>query len=258
MLGLICFCGLAEAFVGRQPTDVKSFRKESFMLQSSNPADFPEKPEKNGATSEGPDSIVLLKNKFPVEIQEFSVSNVLENFESIKQNVLQGELGGRGEIYFGLQVALLFCILLGNVPLVGKVVFGVMGPTLLIAGLAVSLLTASRLGQSLSPWPVPTDNTTLLTDGFFGLVRHPIYAGLLSACFGFSIVTESAIRFCLTLLLLYLLDLKSNYEEQALMSKFGSDIYQDYQRKVPSKFLPQAFVEVLPWKRSAREGSPFE
>mmetsp|Transcript_18939 Transcript_18939/g.39208 ORF Transcript_18939/g.39208 Transcript_18939/m.39208 type:complete len:270 (-) Transcript_18939:166-975(-) len=184
----------------------------------------------------------------PPEVTGFDLADLLDNLDSIRENVLAGELGKRGELYFGLQAALLLCILIGSVPVFGKIIFAVMGPSLLLGGLATCFLTATRLGKSLSPWPVPNDSSILLTDGFYGQVRHPIYSGLLSACFGFSMVTDSVYRLILTGVLFYVLDLKCTFEEKALIEKFGVD-YEDYQIKVPGKLFPQGLVEALPWNK---------
>lgn len=185
----------------------------------------------------------------PPEITDFDFATILENLEAVKDNIFSGgEVGTRGEVYFAIQFSILICILIGTVPVVGKLLFGILGPSLLLGGIAVSLLAATRLGKALSPWPVPTDNASLLTDGFFGQVRHPIYAGLLAACLGLSLVTESVTRLILTALLYYVLDLKTNFEEAALLERFGVD-YEDYQQKVKGKLFPSAVLDVLPWRK---------
>eukprot|EP00527_Entomoneis_sp_CCMP2396_P008705 CAMPEP_0198136880 /NCGR_PEP_ID=MMETSP1443-20131203/443_1 /TAXON_ID=186043 /ORGANISM="Entomoneis sp., Strain CCMP2396" /LENGTH=269 /DNA_ID=CAMNT_0043798167 /DNA_START=38 /DNA_END=847 /DNA_ORIENTATION=- len=207
--------------------------------------------DKSANTSPAPKGGDIIKSEtfeWPVEIKEFDFSELVKNFESIRKNVLQGTMGTRGEVYVALQAGLVLCILLGTIPFLGKILFAILGPSLLLGGLAVSFFTATRLGQALSPWPVPTDNAKLFTDGFYGLVRHPIYAGLLAACTGLSIITESAVRLALTIALLYLLELKANFEEKALVEKYGV-AYQDYQTSVPGKFFPQSVSEALPWNK---------
>ena len=46
------------------------------------------------------------------------------------------------------------------------------GYALIAAGLAIVGLAALRLGNALTPTPVPTDTGTLKTSGFYRYVRH--------------------------------------------------------------------------------------
>ena len=102
------------------------------------------------------------------------------------------------------------------------------------------------MGSSLSPWPVPANlGDGLVKNGLiFKEVRHPIYAGLLCVMTGFSVWTGSAVRLVLTLGLYILLDIKSDYEEEGLVEKFGQD-YIKYRTEVPGKFLPERIVKTL-------------
>jgi protein-S-isoprenylcysteine O-methyltransferase Ste14 len=64
-----------------------------------------------------------------------------------------------------------------------------------------------------------------------------MYAGSLLGMAGLGLITDSATRLFLTLLLYFVLDAKSDYEETKLMEKFGSE-YKVYKLKVQGKFCP--------------------
>jgi protein-S-isoprenylcysteine O-methyltransferase Ste14 len=173
------------------------------------------------------------------------------DLDSLKNRIVgDGNWGERGEAYFAAQAVVMLCVLLGGVPVVGDAAMLLLGPGLLLAGLAVIALSFRDLGDSLSPWPVPASaeegNTGLKTDGLYAYVRHPMYAGLLAACAGLSIVSGSAVRLLLTAVLLYVLEVKSDYEEGELVKAFGSE-YERYRASVTNKFFPQEVLDKMPW-----------
>lgn len=177
-----------------------------------------------------------------MDLSNFDVSTVVGNLQ-------KGELGSRGEVYFAAQAALVLCILLGGVPVVGDTIRAFLGPGLLLGGSGVALLSVVDLGSdSLSPFPKPTDTGSLKDEGIYSQMRHPMYAGLLAIMFGLSILTNSADRLLLSVGLLYLFEVKTTQEEEFLKEQFGVD-YEDYMTEVPSKFLPAAFLELLQEKK---------
>lgn len=195
----------------------------------------------NAGKPEGFDFQELLSN-----VQDFDISTLTANLDIFKTNALQGEFGERGEAYFAAQVAAVLCILGGGIPLVGDAIMLLLGPGLLLAGMAVMAISFVDMGPSLSPWPKPT-NQGLVTDGLYSKVRHPMYAGLLAACAGFSIVTGSANRLLLTAVLIYVVDVKSSYEEAELTKVYPE--YPSYAKTVTGKFFPQEILDLLPWMK---------
>jgi len=176
------------------------------------------------------------------------VSALVKSKDSILDNMMSGEFGSRGEIYFVAQAVLVACIVVGGIPVVGDFVTFLLGPVLLLAGIAVAITGATQMGSSLSPWPVPSNEVTstgLITSGLFDKVRHPIYAGLLAACAGLSVTTGDATRLLLTAILLYALDVKTDYEEAELQKIFPD--YDNYKQDVPNKFFPHELLDLLPW-----------
>ena len=188
-----------------------------------------------------------LQNKLQNLLGSINADGLTENLDAIKSNVISGELGSRGETYAVAQLLVLGCILGGGVPFAGDAAMFLLGPGLLFAGAGVIFVSVNDLGDSLSPWPVPSGNG-LKTGGLYAEMRHPTYAGLLAACAGGSIVTDSATRLLLTALLFYSLDVKSDYEEEELLMKYPE--YATYQATVTSKFFPESIINQLPWMKN--------
>ncbi|KAK1738153.1 protein-S-isoprenylcysteine O-methyltransferase [Skeletonema marinoi] len=157
--------------------------------------------------------------------------------EAVKENILEGNVGERGETYVVAQFSLLFFIAIG----VGDVVTTILGPVFIIAGLILVYKSAADLKDNLSPWPVATDpkagRGSLINEGIYSYIRHPMYAGLLLGMTGLSILTDSITRLLLTFALYLVLDAKSDFEEASLVKTYGSD-YGEYKAKVKSKFFP--------------------
>lgn len=158
--------------------------------------------------------------------------------EVVKENILEGNVGERGETYVVAQFSLLFCIAIGQA---GDVVTTILGPVFIVAGLILVYKSAADLKDNLSPWPVATDpkagRGSLINEGIYSYIRHPMYAGLLLGMTGLSILTDSITRLLLTFALYLVLDAKSDFEEASLVKTYGSD-YGEYKAKVKSKFFP--------------------
>jgi len=211
-----------------------------------------------GENNSKPSSSSSMMNNAMESIQQNmpDLSNLLDARESIVSNIVDGELGRRGEVYTLAQLVLLLSIALGGVPVIGGVVSLIGGPLLLLLGLTVMLSSATEMGPTLSPWPVPSKETTaLLKQGWlYGNVRHPMYAGLLATCVGFAVATGDTTRLLLTIVLWYILDVKTNKEEVELRAIFGTE-YDQYQRDVTGKFVPNELLAQLPWSSSSEDNS---
>ncbi|MEM9328543.1 MAG: isoprenylcysteine carboxylmethyltransferase family protein [Bacteroidota bacterium] len=107
---------------------------------------------------------------------------------------------------------------------------GAVGGTLLIG---VALF---QLGAGLTPFPTPRDNGELVRGGVFAFIRHPIYAGILGATFGWALMQGSGWKLGIVVLLYGLFHFKSKYEEALLTAKFPD--YEAY-RKVTGRFFPK-------------------
>ena len=153
----------------------------------------------------------------------------------------KGRVGERGEQYVIAQFSLLLFIAIGGVPFIGNadaLLSDIVGPLMILLGILLVYRSVIDLNNNLSPWPIPTTERGSLVDiGIYSCIRHPMYAGVLLGMIGLSLWTESFLRLLLTILLLLVLDAKSDYEETKLIDTYGSS-YEDYMIKVPGKFFP--------------------
>ena len=60
------------------------------------------------------------------------------------------------------------------------------GIALALCGGLLALDAALRMGTKLTPHPEPRNDAVLLVAGSFGLVRHPMYGGLILTVFGWA------------------------------------------------------------------------
>jgi len=165
------------------------------------------------------------------------------NIGNIQQNVMDGPFGSRGEIYFAIQAVLVLSIVLGGIPAIQPVVTILLGPGLLVAGLAIAVASVVDMGGALTPFTKPptTAQAKLVTDGLYKYMRHPMYTGLISLMVGLSILSGSADRLLLAGLLFVFLDFKSSKEEEEMLVLYGNE-YEAYMKQVPTKFFPQNVI----------------
>jgi protein-S-isoprenylcysteine O-methyltransferase Ste14 len=107
-----------------------------------------------------------------------------------------------------------------------------------VVGLIIALLGIAQLGSSLSIFPRPVSNGQLVQTGVYGIVRHPIYTGVIFAALGWSIVMWSWLAILLTLVLGVFFDRKSAFEETMLSSTYRE--YAAYQTRV-KKLIPWVY-----------------
>jgi protein-S-isoprenylcysteine O-methyltransferase Ste14 len=158
---------------------------------------------------------------------------------SMKENILyDGEPGKRGEEWFIGQMALIFGVLSApGLPLPLKACTQALGLACMCAGGSALVVGALSLGDSLTPWPKPTEGNALVTEGAFGLCRHPIYSGLLLASVGFAFVTQSFERLLVSGALLWLLNKKAAKVEGMLRERHGK-AFDAWAKRVP-RFIPR-------------------
>lgn len=159
-----------------------------------------------------------------------------ESAQELIQELLDPEqFGTRGEAWFLAQLVL---ILLVAFPPSGlRQIVDVAGGCLLLAGLAFITLGGLNLGQNLSPVPKPRDMHSLVTDGTYQIIRHPMYGGIILAAAGLSLATGDEARLALTALTFYVLDQKATVEEEYLEERYPGE-YAQYKRSGVKKLIP--------------------
>lgn len=139
-------------------------------------------------------------------------------------------------LFVSIQFILFFCFIFDfNWSM--KMGFAIQETGLLIAifGAIIIILAILQLNKNLSPFPTPKNNTTLLQNGLYKYMRHPIYSGIIFLFTGYSLYQNSFYKLGISLLLVILFYFKSNYEEQRLEQKFPD--YKLYKNKT-GKFFP--------------------
>ena len=149
-------------------------------------------------------------------------------------------LGPRGEGWAIAQLAVAVVIVVAGIAgprwsataaslrFVAGIAIGVAGWALLVAGVV-------GLGNSLTPFPRPSERSTLRMRGAYRLVRHPIYGGSMLVALGWSLLS-SPFALLATTFLAILFELKSRHEESMLVVRFPE--YDTYRRRVRWRFLP--------------------
>jgi protein-S-isoprenylcysteine O-methyltransferase Ste14 len=149
-------------------------------------------------------------------------------------------LGPRGEGWVILQVVFLAVIVAaglrgprwpggtGILRAAWAVPTAALGAYLFIAG-------SSGLGQQLTPFPRPVKGGDLRRKGAYGIVRHPIYGGVLLLAFAWALLT-SALALLPWMVTVAFFDAKRRREEAWLVERLPS--YVDYRRDVRHAFLP--------------------
>lgn len=111
----------------------------------------------------------------------------------------------------------------------------VLAALLIASGIVLAALGAVRLGPALTPSPIPKQHTPLATTGVYGLVRNPIYTGLLLGGGGLTLLGASGLHIGALVALGVLLASKARWEERMLSATHPD--YPAYARRV-GRFLP--------------------
>jgi protein-S-isoprenylcysteine O-methyltransferase Ste14 len=142
-----------------------------------------------------------------------------------------------GLLYLGFLLVLLGHSVPGSLGLLvvpQTIPIDVMGTAFAIAGVAFAIWSRQSLRNNWSGVAAIAEDQQFIQSGPYAIVRHPIYAGMLLALLGTTLVSStlgSLLGFVLAILSLWQ---KACIEEQFLMVEFGEQ-YAKYQHEV--KFL---------------------
>lgn len=106
----------------------------------------------------------------------------------------------------------------------------VIGLVLVALGVGIALAAGGALGRSLTPSPIPKADGQLVTGGVYGLVRHPIYSGLLVLGLGLVAIGASLLHLLAWIALLSILMAKARFEDLMLLGQYPG--YHDYAARV--------------------------
>lgn len=142
-----------------------------------------------------------------------------------------------GLLYLGFVLVLLGRSIAGSLGLlfVPQVIpIDVTGTAFTLTGLAFAIWSRQLLRNNWSGEVAITEGQQFIRSGPYAIVRHPIYAGMLLALFGTTLVASTVASLLGLVLAVISLWQKARVEEQFLTAEFGEQ-YTRYQREV--KFL---------------------
>jgi protein-S-isoprenylcysteine O-methyltransferase Ste14 len=126
----------------------------------------------------------------------------------------------------------------------------VVGLILVVAGTVVNLLGRFSLGRNWGNQVIIYQDHTLVTGGVYGLVRHPLYAGLVWMFLGASLAFQNWAALAATVFLfLPAMWYRAKQEEKALITRFPD--YAEYRNRTGMLFPVSMGPEVVQISKSA-------
>jgi protein-S-isoprenylcysteine O-methyltransferase Ste14 len=150
------------------------------------------------------------------------------------------KLGARGEGWVVLQSVLFVLMPVAGVvgpnwPASAETALRVAGGALAVAGLALVALGFGYLGRSLTPFPRPAEEGSLVETGPYRYVRHPVYTGGLVFLSGVALA-YSPLVFVPTAALAVVWGLKTRVEERFLRDRYPE--YASYCERTRFRLVP--------------------
>jgi len=104
---------------------------------------------------------------------------------------------------------------------------------LVLMGFAFAWAARLHLGPLWSNTAAPTEDHRIVDTGPYGIVRHPVYAGLLLAVFATAVERGRIEAVAGALVLIAALSIRAKLEERYLRRDLGDAAYSAYRRRVP-------------------------
>ena len=148
-------------------------------------------------------------------------------------------LGPRGEGWVALQTVLIVATVASTLtgsrwPRSDRLALEVLGAVAASGGIGLFVYARVTLGRSFTPLPRPRDDASFTDRGPYRRVRHPVYAGVILAAIGWSLL-RAPIGLVPSALLAVVFDLKSRREEAWLLERYPP--YDAYRRRT-RRFVP--------------------
>ena len=135
------------------------------------------------------------------------LTKIVPNFQTAgmncAENLMDGEMGKRGEKVVVTAGILMFLILFGVgnrwVFYLIQLLIRVVSVLMLIAGLAIFLNSVWEMKDHFSLLLTPSAGNKVVTTGMYRIVRHPMYCGLIMIAFGWSISQQQIFKVVLSM-----------------------------------------------------------
>lgn len=102
-----------------------------------------------------------------------------------------------------------------------------------LAGFAFCWWARIHLGRLWSATVGAKGEHRIVDTGPYGLVRHPIYTGLIVALFAIAMIQGRTLAFAGAAVMTYSFWIKARLEERFLRQELGADAYDAYSRRTP-------------------------
>lgn len=113
----------------------------------------------------------------------------------------------------------------------------VAGTITAVGGIAVTVYAQRDLGESWRIGVDPSEETTLVRDGVFALMRNPIFTAMLIFAGGITLMTPNLLAMAAFILLLVAIELQVRVVEEPYLLNVHREAYRDY-REAVGRFLP--------------------
>lgn len=139
------------------------------------------------------------------------------------------------KMYVGLFVIPLFCAPFFKQSKFCKqnIILMYSGIIVFIVGIAFIIMSFTKIGVV----PSIKGKSGLSTNGIYGIVRHPIYAGTIIAQIGLTVLNQSLVTLIYIPISIILYFFMTVIEEKDLCNKFGKE-YIEYKQKVKKRIIP--------------------
>ncbi|HEY8474237.1 MAG TPA: isoprenylcysteine carboxylmethyltransferase family protein [Natronosporangium sp.] len=113
----------------------------------------------------------------------------------------------------------------------------VAGTVLAVAGLVATLVAQADMGRSWRVGVDPTERTTLVTSGAFGLVRNPVFTAMCATLLGMTLMVGNLLAVLATVVLIGSVELQVRAIEEPYLLRTHGRSYAGYAARV-GRFLP--------------------
>ena len=111
------------------------------------------------------------------------------------------------------------------------------GIALALVGIAATVYAQVDMGDSWRIGVDPSETTTLVRQGVFGIVRNPIFTAMLIFGLGIALVTPNVLAIVGLVLLVVTIEVQVRVVEEPYLSTTHGDAYRDYLAGV-GRFVP--------------------
>ena len=146
--------------------------------------------------------------------------------------------GGKGRVWFAIQAVIALALLV--TPVVSRAPWSPMvravGAGVFVVGLGFLVWSYRVLGGSHSPWTAPREGASLVTNGPYRIVRHPVYAAYVVIGLGLEVMLASPAGLIVAAVAYGYYHLRTREEERWLVQTYPD--YATYRERVRGRLLP--------------------